>query len=202
MYKVIVRGTAQTDYPLLHELDGIDCQDNFSEYMDGKENCGGAITGGYLQFEVKDGKLWSVTTYESSRLLSQDELHDVGEYTSGQWSDGIGEGFEQQACHFDDEGEEVFISPWHGGQKITVIQDDAIYTNEDGQTIPDSEQVAKLVTIVMKTRVVVDVRHNKDFMIALAIENFKAKLDNNEGVENIESVVNDIEMPYDPEFDD
>lgn len=101
--------------------------------------------------------------------------------------------------------EQMTVEENGGAATIEVFsddQDDAIYTNEDGQTIPDSEQVAKLVTIVMKTRVVVDVRHNKDFMIALAIENFKAKLDNNEGVENIESVVNDIEMPYDPEFDD
>jgi len=101
--------------------------------------------------------------------------------------------------------EQMTVEENGGAATIEVFsddQDDAIYTNEDGQTIPDSEQVAKLVTIVMKTRVVVDVRHNKDFMIALAIENFKAKLDNNEGVENIESVVNDIEMPYDPEFHD
>ena len=101
--------------------------------------------------------------------------------------------------------EQMTVEENGGAATIEVFsddQDDAIYTNEDGQTIPDSERVAKLVTIVMKTRVVVDVRHNKDFMIALAIENFKAKLDNNEGVENIESVVNDIEMPYDPEFDD
>lgn len=121
MYKVIVTGDAQTDYPLLHELDGIDCQDSFSEYMDSTENCGGAITGGYLQFEYNSetNKLMSVTTYESSRELTEEELLTVEDYTSGQWSDGIGEGFEQQPCL----GDDVYVSPWYYGQEISTTQE-------------------------------------------------------------------------------
>ena len=122
MYKVVVKGKAQTSYKFKEDLDGIDCYDDFSEYMDDHESCGGAVTGGHLEFKYEDGKLWSVTTYNSSRELTKEELETVSEYTSGQWSDGIGEGFEQNPCHEGRGGEEVYISPWYWKQKRTITQ--------------------------------------------------------------------------------
>lgn len=122
MYKVVVKGKAKTSYGFKEELDGIDCHDCFSDYMDDTESCDGAVTGGYLQFEFIDGKLWSVTTYDSSRELTKKELKIVEDYTSGQWSDGIGEGFEQEPCHIGHAGEEVYISPWYYRQNRTITQ--------------------------------------------------------------------------------
>jgi len=122
MYNVVVRGKAETSYKFKEELDGIDCHDCFSDYMDIIENCDGAVTGGHLQFIFEDGKLWSVTTYESSRELTKEELAIVEDYTSGQWSDGIGEGFEQYPCYEGRAGEEVYISPWYWKQKRTITQ--------------------------------------------------------------------------------
>jgi hypothetical protein len=132
MYEITVKGEAKTAYPNLRELDGVDCQDCFSEYFD-ETTWSEDVTGGYLRFKYEDGKLWSITEYDSSRLLSQDELFDLQEYTQGQWSDGIGEGFEQQPCFEADEwidpdlGEddpqtEVYISPWFYNQQITIFQ--------------------------------------------------------------------------------
>ncbi len=120
-YKITVKGEAQTDYKNLSELDGIDCQDKFSEYFD-DDSYVDAVTGGYMRFEFEDGKLWTITEYNSNRELTPDELHNLEDYTTGQWSDGIGEGFEQSPCMEGDDGE-VYISPWFYGQKTTITQE-------------------------------------------------------------------------------
>jgi len=120
MYEIIVKGKASTDCPKLKELDGIDCQDSFSEYFDTDFTFKDVVTGGYMEFSYENGDLWTLTIYESSRELSKDELNELEEYTSGQWSDGIGEGFEQIPVIVDDE--EVFISPWSPEQKTTITQ--------------------------------------------------------------------------------
>lgn len=44
-------------------------------------------------------------------------LEELKDYTQGQWSDGIGEGFEQFS-YKEIDGEEIYISPWYHGQKI------------------------------------------------------------------------------------
>lgn len=130
MYKIIVKGEAKAkigedwktieDRSILEKLNGIDCQDNFSECFD-KTSYSKDITGGYMDFRFEDGKLWTYTEYDSKRMLSFEELHDLQEYTQGQWSDGIGEGFEQHPCT-EINGEEVFISSWFSGQEISITQ--------------------------------------------------------------------------------
>ena len=122
MYKITIKGVAESDFHDLAQLDGIDCHDEFCEYMDNNDcSASDALSNGYLKFEYDGKNLISVNTYESTRELTKDELHDLGEYTQGQWSDGIGEGFEQFPCIVID-GEEVYISPWYGGQKLTITQ--------------------------------------------------------------------------------
>ncbi len=126
MFKIIVKGEAKTDYKNISELSGIDCQDNFAEYFDRGVSYEDAIEDGYMHFTVEDGKLMTITEYTSKRRLSGIELENLKEYTQGQWSDGIGEGFEQNECMIDDDGEEVFISPWFSGQVIQVTQEEIL----------------------------------------------------------------------------
>jgi hypothetical protein len=98
-------------------VDGVDCQDNFVEYSD--------ITGldyGYMRFEFMNNELYTITEYVSNRELSESELSKLVEETQGQWSDGIGEGFEQMPCTYHN-GEEVYVSPWYSGQEIEVKQE-------------------------------------------------------------------------------
>jgi hypothetical protein len=123
MYKITIKGEAFTEHQNLEELDGIDCQDEFSEYFGDDEQLliDKGVNSGYLSFEYSDGKLWSVTTYDSPVELTQDELDIIGDYTQGQWSDGIGESFEQFPCMEDDNGE-VYVSPWHTGQVLIISQ--------------------------------------------------------------------------------
>ena len=118
MYQVIIKGEAFTDYNDPEKLDGIDCQDNFSEYYDGEI----PIKGGYMDFRFEGGKLWTYTEYTSPRLLTSEELNEIADYTQGQWSDGIGEGFEQEPCLYDDDDNDAYISPWSSGQKLEVSQ--------------------------------------------------------------------------------
>jgi len=120
--KIIVKGEAKTSYKNKQELNGIDCQDEFTEYFDSDFTFKDVVTSGYLNFKYEDGKLWSITTYESSRELTKEELEQLLDYTTGQWSDGIGEGFEQNSCFTTDKGKDVYISPWFSEQKVTIVQ--------------------------------------------------------------------------------
>lgn len=121
MYKIVVKGEAKTEFENLEELAGIDCQDEFSEYFD-ETSWSDDVTGGHMEFKFENGKLWTLTVYDSNRLLTDAELKELSEYTQGQWSDGIGEGFEQNPCAEID-GEEVYISPWYFGQEIEITQE-------------------------------------------------------------------------------
>lgn len=129
MYKIIIKGEARTDYPYLSKLDGISCPEEFTEYFgkDEKSLIDKGVTNGYLRFEYvfEENKLYSVTTYNSNELLTPEEEAILIEYTQGQWSDGIGEGFEQEPCSYDEDWDVdrgIYISPWYPDQNITIQQ--------------------------------------------------------------------------------
>jgi hypothetical protein len=143
MYKVIVKGEAcasnedGVDYKgeSLKKFDGIDCQDCFTDYMDsGRVTAKDVLSGGYLNFKYENGKLWSITEYQSTRVLTDQELEEVKSYTQGQWSDGIGEGFEQFPCNSDED----YISPWFGGQEITSFNNVAEVRNQKIDSVIDN----------------------------------------------------------------
>lgn len=135
-YRVVVVGEAKTGYPNLKELDGVTCKDDFTEYMQYNPKTSPikrkGISSGYMEFKYLMDRLWTVTTYKCPVELSQKELNDLKEYTIGQWSDGIGETFEQFPCKYVPEYEtqngltsdEAYISPWYSGQiaRITQLQ--------------------------------------------------------------------------------
>lgn len=124
MYKIIIKAENNANYPFLEELDGISCEDDFSEYIDRRDvgvAAQKAITSGFMDFRFEDGKLWTYTTYVSKIELTDTELEKLLEYTIGQWSDGIGEGFEQEPCAYI-ENQEVYLSPWYFGQRQIIEQ--------------------------------------------------------------------------------
>ena len=126
MGKVIIKALAGDGYigeeDLIDRsiLDGIDCQDEFVEYM--SKDFKHKLSSGYMDFRFIDGKLWTYTIYSTKEVLTTDELKELGDYTQGQWSDGIGEGFEQFPCDHEPDGAEVYLSPWYHGQKLEIKQ--------------------------------------------------------------------------------
>lgn len=122
MWKVQFKAEAKATTTDLSNVDGVDCQDNFAEYFDSDFTFGDDIKSGWMDFKVEDNKLYVYTTYSSDRKLTDSELEVLEDYTQGQWSDGIGEGFEQFACAYEDDGEDIFISPWFPGQTIEIKQ--------------------------------------------------------------------------------
>jgi hypothetical protein len=126
MYKIVIKGEAYTDYQDKSFFNGLDCQDEFSEYfdrVDEKALIEKGVTDGYMSFKYDEelNKLFTITEYSSKEKLTSEELNILGEYTQGQWSDGIGEGFEQEPQYSDDD-EEIYVSPWFDGQQIEIIQ--------------------------------------------------------------------------------
>jgi hypothetical protein len=120
MYKIIIKGEAKTDYENLKRLNGVSAHEEFSDYFgeDEQSLIDKDVCNGYMHFEFKDNKLWTVTTYESDVELTQKEIDVLADYTQGQWSDGIGEGFEQYPCMFTEDNEEIYISAWHDKQVL------------------------------------------------------------------------------------
>lgn len=101
----------------------VEWDDNFSDYM--KSKLASVLTGGSMYFKYSDNQFFVLTAYESSRKLTKIEQKELIEYTQGQWSDGIGESYEQEpACYLEDD--EVYISPWFLGQTATCTQEPLI----------------------------------------------------------------------------
>lgn len=123
-YLITIKGESKTSYKDLKQLDGIDCQDTFSEYFDDDFTFKDNVEGGYMYFKYDSDldKLFTITVYNSDRELSKEELDILEDYTTGQWSDGIGEGFEQEPISFSYDEEEIYISPWFPGQETIVTQ--------------------------------------------------------------------------------
>ena len=136
MFDIIVKGLAGETYPDWvdkSEFDGIDCQDSFSEYFHEEWNIDGrhdeneqslidkGVKGGYMKFSYRDGKLYVIVKYRSNKKLDNHEIEVLKDYTQGQMSDGIGEGFEQNPCIYVNDAE-CFVSPWYHGQVLEVEQ--------------------------------------------------------------------------------
>lgn len=124
MYKILVLGKAGECSHSEHikELDGIYCQDNFVDYIS-NDNLRNKMDTGYLHFVVVKDVLYSKIIYFAKEELSDVELEELKNYTSGQLSDGIGKIFEQSPCHYIDD-EEVYISAWYQGQVLTITQNE------------------------------------------------------------------------------
>lgn len=119
MNKITIKGLARTVYPNVQLLDGIRCDDDFVEYNRRSDEL--TLKSGYMRFECIDGQLYTITEYIADRELTNEEMNYLEERTVGQWSDGIGESFEQFSCAEID-GEKIYISPWFYGQTVDAYQ--------------------------------------------------------------------------------
>jgi hypothetical protein len=65
----------------------------------------------HVDVETRIGRLWGTATLGLTEELTPEELDELKDYLSGQYSDGFGEGFEQRGIRIDT-GEEIYVSLW------------------------------------------------------------------------------------------
>jgi len=99
------RGTNPISDPaLLSDLDGIHSDEICASYFDQQDAFGElGVKGGRLRFvfDPKNGKLRITTTYIMPKKLDTEHTNKLVEFTTAQWSDGMGSG------RFEDCGREV-----------------------------------------------------------------------------------------------
>ena len=88
-------------------------------------------------FEEFDNKLYGVTTAELTDEIDNKGIADLKDWISGQNSDGLGEGFEQQ--DFDIDEGKLSVSLWNFSEYF-------IYTEEEFQQYLDSAQDKAVTT--------------------------------------------------------
>ena len=98
-------------------LNGIECNIDFVEYIRNKE-LRNKLIDGYMSFILENKTLYTLTTYrlKEGNLLSPKEIRELVDYTQGQWSDGIGESYEQMPIAVEN-NKEIYLSPYLSGEK-------------------------------------------------------------------------------------
>lgn len=123
-YTIRVTGTAKANTALKNfDVKNVWTDDSdFVEYMRDGELKDKLVGESYLTFELVGRSLTSVVEYHTNVKLTKSELNKLADYTQGQWSDGIGECFEQNPCGTTNSGKDLYISPWHVDQVVKVEQ--------------------------------------------------------------------------------
>ena len=119
MNKITIKALVGTHNAVnINTLDNLECDDDFVEYID--VDLSSKLESGYMKFVVDHNILYTTTEYviKDGQSLSFEEIQRLIKYTQGQWSDGIGEGFEQFPCT-EENKIEIYVSPWYRGQVAT-----------------------------------------------------------------------------------
>lgn len=95
-------GAAVSDNARLASLHGAISNECFSDYMTDDPFAGDllakGVSGGFLRFNFRGdlNELWAETEYDLRESLNDEDIKNLREYTTGHWSDGIGENFSQE----------------------------------------------------------------------------------------------------------
>ena len=87
-----------------------DKTDNLMDYFDGRAAIKEKVVSAVPSVKEADGVLYGCTTLELKEYLETEELSELCVYLTGQYSDGWGEGFEQQEIQVD--GGEIYVHFW------------------------------------------------------------------------------------------
>lgn len=98
------------------KLNGYTDETNFVDYID-NQTLASKLLEGYLRLVEKENELVAEVEYKANKRLSKEELEYLKNYTSGQLSDGIGEGMEQYPIY-----DVYYVSTWIGNNNITIKQ--------------------------------------------------------------------------------
>ena len=99
---------------------------NMAEYFHGNNGVSEKLRSADWDFERRNGELYGCITVQTAGPLTEDEEQDLKEWISGQNSDGLGEGFEQQEIYFDGTryGGFMYVSLWNSGDDYYIDNQD------------------------------------------------------------------------------
>jgi len=83
---------------------------NLMDYFDGSKSIKGKVDSAIISVKNVDGVLYGCTTLHLKDFLESQELSELCEYITGQYSDGWGEGFEQREIAVD--GGTLYVHFW------------------------------------------------------------------------------------------
>ena len=104
-----------------------DRTDNLMDYFDGSAAIKEKVVSAVPSVKESDGVLYGCTTLELKEYLEAEELSELCEYLTGQYSDGWGEGFEQQEIETDEGILNVHF--WDSTDDYYVESEDDFYEN-------------------------------------------------------------------------
>ena len=95
------------------EYNSID-ENNMAEYFDGNNGVSEKLRSAEWGFQRRNGELYGCITVQTAGPLTEEEEQDLKEWSSGQNSDGLGEGFEQREIYFEGghRGAFMYVSFW------------------------------------------------------------------------------------------
>ena len=95
---------------------------NMAEYFHGNNGVSEKLRSAEWDFERRNGELYGCITVLTAGPLTADEEQDLKDWISGQNSDGLGEGFEQQEIYFDGTryGGFMYVSLWNYGDDYYI----------------------------------------------------------------------------------
>ena len=112
---------------------------NMAEYFHGNNGVSEKLRSADWDFERRNGELYGCITVQTAGPLTEDEEQDLKEWISGQNSDGLGEGFEQQEIYFDGTryGGFMYVSLWNSGDDYYIDNQDEFEDRlmSDGMTM-------------------------------------------------------------------
>ena len=99
---------------------------NMAEYFHGNNGVSEKLRSADWDFERRNGELYGCITVQTAGPLTEDEEQDLKEWISGQNSDGLGEGLEQQEIYFDGTryGGFMYVSLWNSGDDYYIDNQD------------------------------------------------------------------------------
>ena len=114
---------------------------NLMDYFHGSAAIKEKVISAVPSVKQKEGILYGCTTLELTTFLEQTETEELYEYVTGQYSDGWGEGFEQQEIQVGDG--EIYVHFWQGDDYKIQISDPDYQQKETEMRRPKMQLVGQ-----------------------------------------------------------
>lgn len=135
--KITIKSVAgETNHPVRTMLDGIECIDDFVEYIDNQE-LSSKLKSGYMRFVAENEELYTLTEYITKEKceFTAEELEELKKYTIGQYPVMCLEKnyspFEQVVWYDESELDEfemeddfngdIYVSPYNPDSEVKII---------------------------------------------------------------------------------